>query len=177
MRNLYPLPALPGASADVRAAAEAGERNRAPDGARWTDVHLIQQLSTDYAATGLTLSAAAAVLEPLLPRVPRFNSTASAGFAEGPEDPWGTYEQQAWCYGFDEDCFVKLEPAGELVKQIWFECRTREQARGAALRSAVLAIDGLVPSAIADYWIDMAGPVHYPAFLDSYFEALVENAD
>lgn len=177
MRKLHPVSGMAEAAADVDAAALAGEQNRAPDGAGWTDMHVIRPASKDYAAVGLKLASAAAVLEPLLPRVARFTSTASAGFDEGFHDESGVYEQQAWCYGFDEECFVKLEPAGELVKEIWYECRTVDEAHRGALRAALSAINAQVPSAIADYYLDMAGAVSDQAFLGRYFQEIAEHSD
>ncbi|MBL8213403.1 MAG: hypothetical protein JNK87_21980 [Bryobacterales bacterium] len=58
------------------------------------------------------------------------------------------------------------------MKQIWFECRTQDQARLDALRTAILAIDAMVPSAIADYWVNLAGPVGDRLFLERYFQTL-----
>lgn len=172
MRNLYPLETLAELSADVEQAREAGERNRAPDGAGWTDVHVIKPPSKDYAGMGLRVENAAAALEGLMPRVRRFTATASAGFDPGVQDPYGTYELDAHCYGFDEECFLKLDTGGDCVKTIWFECRTSDDMRRGALRRAIEAIDALVPSAIADYWNDMAGAVRDAQFLDKYFAEL-----
>jgi hypothetical protein len=169
MRNLYPLNALPEVADDVRKAEEAGIRHRAPDGVGWTDVHVIQQPSTSYSSCGLRVSDAAAALEPLMPRVQKFAATASAGFASNVRDPWGNYETDAHCYGFDASCFLKLDTDGELVKSIWFECTTEDSERIAALRAGILAIDALVPSAIADYWNDMAGKVQDSQFIERYF--------
>ncbi len=41
MRNLYPIAAREDAAGDMQSSIDAGERNRAPDGIGWTDVHLI----------------------------------------------------------------------------------------------------------------------------------------
>jgi hypothetical protein len=172
MRNLYPLEALREASADVQEASEASSRNRAPDGIGWTDVHLISQPSLDYSTVGLALTDARSALEPLMPRVRKFTATAGAGFEPGRHDPLGSYEQDAYCYGFGAACFIKLEAQGDIVKHIWFECRTEDPEKVAALRCAVLAIDALIPSAIADYWNEMAGAVRDLAFLDQYFHGL-----
>lgn len=178
MRNLYPLDALPEASADVEQAREAGERNRAPDGIGWTDVHLIKPPSKDYSAVGLRLETLHSALDGSMPRVSKFVSSASAGFDPRTEDPYGTRETDAHCYGFDGDCFLKIEPAGEYVKGIWFECRTSDDERRNALRRAIEMIDSLAPSAIADYWNDMSGPVGDPRFLDDYFSELaIEEPD
>jgi len=132
----------------------------------------IQQPATDYSALGLRLTDAVAVLEPLMPRVRRFNATATAGFDPGVRDAWGTYDQEAYCYGFGASCFLKLDVDGNFVKRIWFECRTQDVGNINALRKAMLAINALVPSAIADYWNDMVGAIQDSAFLDQYFQEL-----
>jgi hypothetical protein len=172
MRNLYPAGALREVAADMHEASEASLRNRAPNGIGWTDVHLIKPPSLDYASVGLGLNDVCSALEPLMPRVRKFTATATAGFRLGAHDPLGSYEQDACCYGFGSDCFIKLAPHEELVKHIWFECTTQDPEKLAALRAAVLAINELVPSVIADYWNDMTGAVHDIAFLDRYFQEL-----
>ena len=112
-----------------------------------------------------------------MPRVRRFNATASAGLDPNVHDAMGSYNQEAYCFGFDESCFVKLEADGDRVKQIWFECGTEDAGQLAALRDAILAIDALVPSMIADYWNDMSGRVQDAAFLGEYFRQLAEAGE
>lgn len=172
MRSVIPLAALREASTDMVRSIEAAKRNHAPDGVGWTDVHVIAEPSTDFAATDLRLADASAALGSLMPRIRKFTATATAGFDTTKRDPWGSYEEDAHCYGFDATCYIKLEPEGDLVKTIWFECRTTEPERLSALRRALVAIDALVPSAIADYWLHGAGAIADPAFLDTYFQAL-----
>jgi hypothetical protein len=171
MRCLHPLAAAAEVTDEIRVARAAGEANRAPDGAGWTDVHIIQQPQRDYAAIGLTLDQAAAALAPVLPRIRRFAATAMAGFGAGAHDPYGSYEQDAHCYGFDAGCFIKVD-GDELVRQIWFNAETDDAARLEKLRQAIVAIDRLVPSIIADYWLDRTGKVGDSAFLHEYLRAL-----
>lgn len=171
MRNLYPVAALAHAQNDVSAAVEAGQRNWSPSGG-WTDIHLIKAPDQTYADAGLTLAAAKAVLAPLMPRVKRFNATVMGGFEPGAHDTYGSYEEDAHCYGFGADCFVKLDCDGDVVKYIWFEARSEDAEHLAALRRALIAIDELTASAVTDYWLDVAGAVADSAFLDRYFQAL-----
>jgi hypothetical protein len=172
MRNLYPAEASREAVVDMHEASEASLRNLAPNGVGWTDVHLIKPPSVDYASVGLALNDACSALEPLMPRVRQFTATATAGFYPKAHDPLGSYEQDAFCYGFGPDCFIKLEPREELMKRIWFECTSRDPEKLDSLRAAVLAINELAPSVIADYWNDMTGAVSDIAFLDRYFQEL-----
>lgn len=169
MRNLYPMAGYGDAVSDVQEAIDAAARNRATDGIGWTDVHLIKPPKTTFADAGLTLSAAASVLEPLMPRVHRFWSGLL-----GRNDPLAASQTDAHCFGFDATCFVKLEPKGTLVERIWYEAHTDDAERLAALRKALVAIDALSPALIADYWLEAAGPVADPVFLDAYFTALAE---
>jgi len=171
-RNLHPLVAAADVAADVGAAAVASEANRAPGGVGWTDVHVIQQPERDYTDAGLRLADADAALAPILPRVRDFAATASAGFEPGAHDPWGVYEDDAYCYGLDAACFIKLEPDGDLVRHIWFAVETPDIERLARVRDAIVALDRLVPSVIADYWLDATGEVRDAAFFDAYLRAL-----
>jgi hypothetical protein len=169
MRNLYPMAARDDASGDMQASIDAGVRNRAPDGIGWTDVHLIKPPKITFADAGLTLAAATAALEPLMPRVRRFWSGLL-----GRDDPLAANQADAYCFGFDAECFVKLQPTNAFVERIWYEARTADPAQLAILRSALIAIDALSPALIADYWLGAAGSVADSAFLDTYFEALAE---
>jgi hypothetical protein len=167
MRNLYPMAGYSDAIADVQEAIDASARNRATDGIGWTDVHLIKPPKITFADAGLTLAAAASALAPLMPHVRHFWSGLL-----GRNDPLATSQTEAHCFGFDATCFVKLEPKGVLVERIWYEARTDDASRLAVLREALVAIDALSPALIADYWLDAAGPVADPMFVDAFFKAL-----
>lgn len=175
MRCLHPLAAAAEVTADLRDAEAAIRANRAPHGVGWTDVHIIAALAHDYAAAGLTFTQADAALTPIMPRVRRFVATASAGFDEGVQDPLGSYEDDAYCYGVDASCFVELDGDEPLVQQIWYGADTEEPARLDRLRRAIIAVDRLVPSVIADYWLDCTGSVADGQFLDRYMRMLVQE--
>ncbi len=153
LRNLYPLAASDEAAADLQASREASERNRAPSGVGWTDVHIIRFPSISYVDAGLRLAAAAAALAAIMPRLKVFN------------------EPEAWCFGRGWECFIKLEPKGGLVERIWFDLKSNDWAHAAALRAAIEAIDALCPSVLVDYPWKVEGPVSDRAFLDAYFGA------
>lgn len=177
MRNLYPAAAWNEAQDDMARSVDAGERHRAPDGQGWTGIHVIQAPKSDFSHVGLQLAAVVAALEPLMPPVRRFYATIGSAMAQGAErDPLGTYNEDAVCFGFAASCFVKVEPKDGLVAGIWFEAGSNEPAQLVALRAALLAIDSLAPSIVADYWLDVTGRVGDAAFLDRYFAALGEAA-
>jgi hypothetical protein len=135
-------------------------------------MHVIAPPEHDYAEAGLRLDQADAILAPILPRVRRFAATASAGFGPDAHDPYGTYEDEAHCYGLDATCFLKLEAGGSLVRQVWFHVETPDSERLAQLREAIVALDQLVPSIVADYWLNCTGAVRDHDFLDRYVHAL-----
>ena len=172
MRNLLPVGAFAEAQLDVARAADAADRNRAPGGVGWTDVHVIGAPSIDYSHVGLELAAITDALGVIMPHIRTFNATATAGLDPNTRDPWGSYEADAHCFGFDHTCFVKIEPAGTMVAQVWFECTTADSDRLSAFARAIRAIDGLAESAIADYWLNCAGRIRDAAFFDSYLRAL-----
>jgi hypothetical protein len=172
MRNLYPAVGTRQAVRDIAAAKDAGARNATPDGAGWTDVHVIEPPETDFEAVGLRLSDVEAALAPLLPRVKRFYATASAGFGADARDPYGSYEENAHCFGVDRGCFIKVDAKGEFAKQIWFEATAEDLT---ALRKGIVALDALTPLIVADYWLDMTGAVGDPSFMERYFAALDEG--
>ncbi|GAA1786636.1 hypothetical protein GCM10009682_06020 [Luedemannella flava] len=172
MRRLYPISAAVEVADEVRAAQAASDANRAPDGSGWTQLHVIQAPTHDYTESGLSFARVDAVLAPILPRVRRFAATAMAGFGDGAHDPFGTYEDDAYCYGADATCFIKLDGDDPLVRQIWFQAETQDAGRLRALRDAIVALDQLVPSVIADYWLDRTGTVGDDAFLDDYMRLL-----
>ena len=172
MRSLHPIAAWADATADLQGSFEAAVNNRAPDGIGWTDIHLIETPTLDFTSTGLLLHLIANRLAPMMPRVPRFIATAMAGFDPSRRDPYGSYEDEAWAYGFSADCFIKLEPKDDLVARIWFEARTGEEKKLAALRQAIDIIDSAAEAMIIDYWADAAGRVRDLSFAERYFAGL-----
>ena len=168
MRSLHPLRARDEVIEDLDEAIAAGERNRVADGV-WSAIHLIKSPSFTYADAGLLLSDAAAALGPLMPRVTTFHAGPSWPVDGKLLDPFSSHEEDAWCYGFDEDCFIKLETKEALVERIWFEHRTRDPERAAALRRSIEAIESLVPSLLVDHWFHLEGACGDPSFLDDYF--------
>ena len=169
MRNLYPLAARADVMADLRDAIAAGEKNRDPSGIGWTDVHVIRPPSMTYVEAGLLLSDAAAALHGIMPRVRRFYAGTFSSIGTSRRDPLGSYNEDAWCFGFDQRCYLKLEPRGDHVEYIWFDLGHAQPEHAAALRRAIEAIDRLVPSMIADYFLDVAVPVGDTSQLDRYF--------
>ncbi len=177
MRCLHPLAAAAEVASDLIVAEAASATNRVPDGVGWTDVHIIAEPVHDYAAEGLTFAQVDAVLAAIMPRVRQFAATASAGFDEDVRDPWGSYEDGAYCYGVDASCFIKLDGEPPLIQRIWFQAETEDPARLDRLRRAIIAIDRLVPSVIVDYWLDCTGSVADVEFLDRYLRMLLRDGD
>jgi hypothetical protein len=178
MRALHPIAVAQQITGDLEAAKQAALENRSPDGAGWTNVHLIAEPTLDYSAFNLPISKIAEVLEPILPRVRKFTATASAGFTPGVVDPYGSYDADAYCFALSQDCFIKCEVMSEAptrVKSIWYEARDARKEALSKLRSAFQAIDALCPSVIADYWLDLSGEIANNTFLSAYFETLEEN--
>jgi len=170
LRNLYPLAAESHVLGDMKAATAADERNRDPTGFGWSDVHIITPPSISYLDMELRLGDAAEALEPIMPRVKRFYATASAGFEPGKRDPFGSYDEDAWCFGRGVHCFMKLDVEGDLVKTIWFNLSSDDPSDIAALRRSIEAINKLVPSVVSDYLEEMVGRAGDSAFLDRYLD-------
>jgi len=175
MRNLYPLTVRAEVEQDVANAAAAAEENRDPSGFGFTAMYMAKAPSSDYTDVGLTLEAAERELAPILPRVRQFNATIGAAMRSEERDPYGSYEDDAWCFGLGPHCYLKLDAKGALVSNIWFDLNTDERAAVDRLRKAIEAINGLVPSVIADYFLDFSGPVSEASVLDSYFAELADR--
>jgi hypothetical protein len=167
MRSLHPVSALQQAGEDLGKAAASATANRAPDGYGWTGIHIIR--APDDVYEDLQLTALAGDLEQIFPRIRNFAATASAGF--GAHDPLGVYDDDAWCFGLGNDCFIKLEPEGDFVRSIWYEARAGRE-RIAKLREAMEVIDRAAPSIVVDYWLDYAGAVSDAEFMRRYCDAL-----
>ena len=175
MRNLYPLTVRIEVEDEIAEAAGAAEKNLDPSGFGYTDIHMAKAPSQDYAGLGLTLTEAERVLVPILPRVRRFNATALSGMNESERDPYGSYEEDAWCFGLGAHCYLKIDAKGPFVGNIWFDLKTDDSDAVIRLRKAIEAIDALVPSVIADYFLDFSGPVSGAGVLDGYFARLAER--
>jgi len=175
MRNLYPLTVRIEVEDDIAEAASAAEKNKDPSGSGYTAIHMVKPPSQDYADLGLTLTEAERVLAPIFPRVRRFNATALSGMNDSERDPYGSYEEDAWCFGLGADCYLKIDAKGPLVGKIWFDLKTDDADAVIRLRKAIEAVSALVPSVIADYFLDFSGPVSEAGVLDGYFARLAER--
>lgn len=175
MRNLYPLAVRTEVEKDIAAAAEAGEKNRAPSGFGYTDIYISQPPSQNYADHGLALETVASALEQIMPRVRRFNATVYSAMNSDVRDPYGSYEEDAWCFGLGEHCYIKIDPKDGMAGNIWFDLNTVDSDTEYLLRRGLEAIDRLIPSVIADYYLDFSGPVSDPLALDNYFAMFVET--
>jgi hypothetical protein len=175
MRNLYPLAVRAEVEEDVANAAAAAGQNRDPSGFGFTDMYMAKSPSSDYADMGLTLEAAERALAPILPRVRQFNATIGSAMRSEGRDPYGSYEDDAWCFGLGTHCYIKLDAKGALVDNIWFDLSTDEPAAVDRLRKAIEAVDALVPTVIADYFLDFSGPVSDSGVLDRYFTGLADQ--
>lgn len=175
MRNLYPLTVRTEVENDIAKAAAAAEKNRDPSGFGFTDMYMAKPPSSDYADLGLTLVTAESALAPILPRVRQFNATIGSAMRSAERDSYGSYEDDAWCFGLGTHCYLKLDAKGAFVGNIWFDLNTDEPVVVDRLRKAIEAVDALVPSVIADYFLDFSGPVAEPGVLDSYFAGLAEQ--
>src|SRR4029450_8616885 len=126
LRCLYPLAARDEAVTDLEDGIAFAEKHCDPSGYGWTDVHEIRTPSVTYTEKGRAFEAAARVLQPIMPRVRRFYATASGGFASESRDPWGSYDEEAWCFGLGAHCYIKLDGKDGLVENIWFDLQSRD---------------------------------------------------
>lgn len=150
------------ARSDIDAAIQAGISNKVPDDFGWTEMHMIRAPDATYASVGVELSQIAAAIVMYLPRICDFE----VGFG------LNLVDKDAQCYGFGRDLFVKLDGDDELLDAIWFDVRSENANELQALRQAFAAIEGVAPSIIADYWLNVLGPLGDVAFLDRYFSEL-----
>jgi hypothetical protein len=172
MRSLHPAAAWSEVAADLDESIAAAARNRAPGGVGYTAVHVISRPSLDYRSTDLRLDKITEVLSGVMPRVTTFIATASAGFDRSSHDPWGVYDHDAFCFGFDASCYIKLERDGDRVTEIWFGVETSDPGKLGALRRAFEAIDGLAESMLVDYFADTAGRIRDRDFMAAYMRYL-----
>lgn len=163
MRNLLPLIASDSAFAEMDKAIEASDANRSDSGLGWDKIHVIEQPEQNYEDAGLLLDDCARALEEILPRVTRFE----IGFT--PNNPFYSKENEAYCYGFGNHLFIKLETKNKYVSNIWYEIQTQDVEELAAIRQAFSAIDALSPSLLSDYWLQSDGYLADSSYLDAYF--------
>jgi hypothetical protein len=172
MRNLYPLAVQAEITEDLNDAVASAERHRDPAGLGWTAVHVIREPSTSYVDAGLLVADAAAAIDQIMPRVKRFYATIFSAIGQTDRDPLGLYNDDAWCFGFDRHCYLKLDVEGELVRAIWFDFSSDSSEHADALRQSMEEIERLVPSFIADYFMEAEVPLSDTELLDRYFAHL-----
>lgn len=174
MRSLYPLSAWDQVADDIDSAIEHAEKHADPNTGFSNEVRMIQAPKVDYSSTGLRVEQLKANLKDHMPVVPRFYATTGIVMETGKRDPYGIYEENAACFGFDEQCYLKVEHDGVTVKCIWFEADTTDPTRLSALKASLLEVEKLVPSVIADYWLYTYGPISDDQFLTEYFGAIAD---
>ncbi len=170
MRNLFPRPASREALRDLETAKASGERHRAPNGLGWTEVHTIREPADSFRALNRDFKDLAEAIERELPRIRHFE----VGFGEG--NPFHYSDTDAYCFGFGRHLYLKLDTVDDRLSGIWFDASTVKDDELLALRRALEAIDKIEPVMIADYWLNLGGPVCDPLFLNDYFAALKTSA-
>jgi len=170
MRNLFPLAAFAEMKGDIAKSTVAAAEHQDASGFGYADVYLTEAPSISYADAGLLLADVERVLLPILPRLRQFRATSFQGMTSEKQDPYGTYLEDAWCFGLGRHCYLKLDENGPLVSGIWFGLDTDDEDAIGRLRAAIRAIDALVPSVVADYFLHISGPVGEDGVLDNYFE-------
>jgi len=174
MRNIYPLAALDRVLADVETARRKGEENF--DGFGWTDVHAVEEPATSFETVDVSIEQIVDALAPIMPRVKRFYATIGSYMRENPgsadRDPYGSYDDDAVCFGFGSRCFIKIDTREPYIRSIWFQAETRDPPELEALVAGLAAINAIVPCAVADYWLDEAGSLSDKAFTDRYYSLL-----
>jgi len=174
MRLLLPLDALPEGGVETADAAGNDRGGEEFDG--WPSLRFADPPRADYAQTGFTADAFVACVSGLLPQVSRFVATATSGFEPDATDSYGVYDDDPLCFGFGAECYLKAERNGGLVTILWFGAPRGEPEKLAALRAAIEAVDGRVPSVVVDHFLDMSGRVRDTRFMDRYFAVLDERA-
>ncbi|WP_454796835.1 hypothetical protein [Novosphingobium lindaniclasticum] len=169
MRNIFPLTVQKEVAKDLDASIQSGEKNRAPAGIGWTAVHMIEEPSTSYVETGLRIAELAKLLVKFMPRVKHFYATTLGAIGSSDRYPFGAYEEEAWCFGFNAQCYLKIDTEGEYVKAIWFDISTADPNKIDALRGSMEAINALIPSFIGDYFMGAEVPIADSHLLDCYF--------
>lgn len=171
MRNIYPSDAIDDAMEDIGDAKASAMNNLAPDGAGWTDVHIISEPKKTFQDIGLRWDIFAATIGEILPRIELFE----VGF--GANNPLQHKDIDPKCFGFGQSLYLKLETEGDDLRAIWFDARTDVEEELLALKRALEAIDKICPSMIADYWLNTGGLLGDQKFLEAYICELQENSD
>ena len=171
MRNLFPSIVSDAVFAEMDKAIEASEKNRSESGLGWDDIHVPELPEKDYSDAGLLLEECAKVLEEVLPRVNNFIIGLT------PNNPFYCKEEDAYCYGFGNHLFIKLETKGQFVSNIWYDIQTHDMNELTTIRQAFLAIEALSSSVITDFWLQSDGYLADSSFLDAYFEQFQNSKD
>ncbi|NNE86669.1 MAG: hypothetical protein HKN27_01225 [Silicimonas sp.] len=155
---------------DLAAAQASSAANLAPNAVGWTHVHTIRKPDRTFRELGIELQRVSDAVGNVLPRIKDFE----VGF--GDNNPFHYREDEAHCYGFGRQMYLKLEADGDYLKAVWFDAASGFEEELSTLRLALKAIDELQPSMIADYWLNCGGLIGDPAFSDAYFKMLLNTA-
>lgn len=168
MRNLYPAALKDEVYAQMDEAVAASERNRSASGLGWDAMHEIQSPSKKYSDFGLKVTDCAKVLGSVFPRIAEFTVGGT------PSNPFYRHETDAHCYGLGNELYIKLEISAEIVDFIWFDICTSDEQKLALLKKAIFALNEVIPSVVADYWLHADGLISDDEFMKLYFDELAK---
>jgi hypothetical protein len=114
------------------------------------------------------------VLAPIMPRIRKFYATISGMIGSEQRDPYGSYEEDSYCFALGDHCFIKLDIENEFVKSIWFDYFHEDGKDFDKLVEAIKAISTLSPSIISDYYLKAVVDIDDEVSLSNYFKMLVE---
>lgn len=175
-RHLYPEIAWADVEAEGRALDAHADKYADPNGYGFSEIYAIKGPTKSYKDVGLKLEPLATELGKLFPRVKNFNATISGSIGKAEKDPFGSYETDAWCFGVDWDCFIKLETDGQLISDIWYAYGNEDQELIKKLIEAIRLVHQHSPSVVSDYAAHGFGKLSDAEFAEDYFEFVLEES-
>jgi len=168
LSNIYPAEGFEQASADLDKSIQASVENRAPNGAGWKDMHIIETPEVTFVDKGLRADVLGRAMEKVLPRAAKYQTT--------PDDYYARRIDNPHCYGLGNQLFFMFETQGEFVKYIWFVMDDSTPHELLTMRLAMNVINDHAPAMISDYRANSDGLMSDTNFMDRYFDHLLSGA-
>lgn len=165
MRCIYPIAEMSNVRRDMQKAEEIHASEPGDGQYGFYNIHVIEEPKVKFKDYNLKVADCISLLSAYLPR--------AREYVVYPIGQFNGKEEGVIVFG-ENYMFIKIEPEGEFVQYLWFECMPNESQAHlmATFREAFLAIDAVVPSMIADYWMDAFGAIGDDRFLSAYLHTL-----
>lgn len=167
MCYLFPLIKTPHFAEDVQKLEIQSTQNSQTGDEGWLELGKVSLPTVNYYDTDLNLDRVKEIAAKHMPPISNFYSTASSGFDLEKHDPYGSYETDVNCFGFQGGCYLLIKVSDEgHITDVFFDFGGEGTEK---LIDCIKELNKVNPLMIIDEMKDIVGVVSDKVFLRRYF--------